>query len=311
MSRAVAAVCVRAVAVFALAVLAAACAPSLPASYHCSSDAQCRFGGQQGRCETSGACSFPDVSCASGSRYGQLGPAGIAGACVAGGPTDGGGGGGGGGDGDLGTGGPSHIMRVGSVTVPRAARASVTLSPVADTAAGDFVLAVVLVSTSTVTVAAPTGWTVQQEISDNLAADYRAVYFQHTTSASDPPTWSFVLSGSAAVVAAEVAYRNVDTTAPIDATGTGKFQGATFTAPTITTTHANDYLVTMFVQAQNMTLGWQPPPDMQVAVTQGDIGIFDVEQPVAGPTGTKTASFNIGAVPGIGAVDFVALAPKP
>ena len=49
---------------------------------------------------------------------------------------------------------------------------------------------------------------------------------------------------------------------------------------------------------------------MQIAVTAGDIGFFDVEQPVAGPSGSKAASFSIGNVPGVGGVDYVALTPK-
>jgi hypothetical protein len=195
--------------------------------------------------------------------------------------------------------------------MPRAMRTALTLPPVATSTAGDFVLAVVLVASSSVTVTPPSGWTVHQDISDNVAGDYRVVYFQHVAAAGDPSSFLFSLSATANVTAAEVAYRNVDATTPIDVATNAKFQAAQFVAPSITTTHANDFLVTMFVQAMSSTLNWVPPTDMQVAVTQGDIGIFDVEQPPTGPTGTKTASFGIGSVPGVGAVDYVALTPKP
>jgi hypothetical protein len=297
----------------ALALCLIGCAPSLPASYHCTTDAQCHFGGQQGHCEASAACSFPDAGCASGSRYGQFAPPGLAGACVDVANNDlgsGGGGGGGGGGGDGGT-GVTHIMRIGSTIVSRANRTAVTLSSVNGTMPGDFVLACVLVASSTVAVTPPAGWTIHQMLSENAAGNYGVVYLQHVAAAGDPSSFTFGLSASTNVTAAAVDYRNVDPTTPIDAAANAKFQGTQFVAPSITTTHANDFLVTMFVQSMSSTLGWVPPTGMEVAVSAGDIGFFDVEQPAAGATGTKTASFNIGAVPGVGAVDFVALTPKP
>jgi hypothetical protein len=42
-----------------------------PRSFHCTSDGQCVNAGVPGRCEADGFCSFPDVTCASGSRYGD------------------------------------------------------------------------------------------------------------------------------------------------------------------------------------------------------------------------------------------------
>jgi hypothetical protein len=151
---------------------------------------------------------------------------------------------------------------------------------------------------------------VQQTVTDNLAADYRAVYYEHVVASGDPSSWTFTISATANAAAAAVAYRGVGTP-PVDASSNARFQGAVFTAPSLTTTHANDLLVAMFIQAQSMTLGWLAPTGMQVAVTAGDIGIFDAEQPVAGASGDKTAGFTIGgAIPGVGAVDFVALAPE-
>ncbi|MBK8239168.1 MAG: hypothetical protein IPK74_26895 [Deltaproteobacteria bacterium] len=56
------------------------------ATFACEDDARC---GDGGRCEPNGYCSFADLACASGRRFGEHAPAGIAGACV---------------DGDVGTG---------------------------------------------------------------------------------------------------------------------------------------------------------------------------------------------------------------
>jgi len=47
----------------------------------CTSNAECTEA-EGGRCEPSGACSFPDVACPTGRRYGEAGNPNIAGQCV-------------------------------------------------------------------------------------------------------------------------------------------------------------------------------------------------------------------------------------
>jgi hypothetical protein len=55
--------------VIAIAVAGAGCVTVAP-DHRCTADEQCVLGGVQGRCEDSGACSFPDASCGSGGfRY--------------------------------------------------------------------------------------------------------------------------------------------------------------------------------------------------------------------------------------------------
>lgn len=49
------------------------------AIFECVDDASC---GASGRCEDNGYCSFPDAECASGRRFGEHAPAGVAGRCV-------------------------------------------------------------------------------------------------------------------------------------------------------------------------------------------------------------------------------------
>ncbi len=51
-------------------VLAAGCIRS--AAYECQSSAECTKDGTQGTCEAVKYCAFPDASCTSGSRYGNL-----------------------------------------------------------------------------------------------------------------------------------------------------------------------------------------------------------------------------------------------
>lgn len=59
--------------------LAGACVDLQP--FVCSDDAQCERGGVQGSCEVVGYCSYPDESCASGRRYGEL-AANLSGVCT-------------------------------------------------------------------------------------------------------------------------------------------------------------------------------------------------------------------------------------
>lgn len=55
-----------------------ACALTFP----CDADEQCSRDGAAGLCQASGYCSFPDASCDSNQRYGDLAPGELAGTCV-------------------------------------------------------------------------------------------------------------------------------------------------------------------------------------------------------------------------------------
>jgi len=51
-------------------------------AFECESSEQCSIGEVVGTCQSSGFCSFGDVSCDSGQRYGEHAPGGLAQACV-------------------------------------------------------------------------------------------------------------------------------------------------------------------------------------------------------------------------------------
>jgi hypothetical protein len=292
----------RALAAAALAV-AIGCAPSLPSSYHCTTDAQCTLSGERGVCQPNGACSFADGSCAGGQRYGSLGPPAVAGTCVADG-SDLGSGGGGGEDGGGGSGG--SITRVAVTTLPASSRMVVAIKPPAGVVAGDLVFATIYLADATVTITPPAGWTQHADLHGAVGGEFHAAWYWHVLGATEPPAFAFVLNASSNSTAAAVAYRGVDGAMPIDVAGQQQFEGAPLTAPSITTTRANDVLVAMFVEASSSGLPWSAPSGMQIAVDDGAVGIFDATQAAAGATGARTAS----GIPNIGAVDFVALAPK-
>lgn len=53
-----------------------------PGVFLCQDDASCEQSGQQGVCQSTGYCSFPDDTCESGQRYGELAGGTLAGTCV-------------------------------------------------------------------------------------------------------------------------------------------------------------------------------------------------------------------------------------
>lgn len=298
----------RALLLFAALAAAAGCRPSLPGSYQCTTSSQCAFAGAQGVCEPSGACSFPDVTCPSGRRYGQYGPPGLAGACVDpsnSGPLDlslpar---------DADAGSGGV--ITRVGATKLAPSARTQALALPApAGLAAGDFVLACLYAADPKATFTPAADWTQHLSISDGLTGTFHAAWYTHLAAAGEPPGYVFMIdnpSGSA-VAAALVAYRGVAPAAPIDTADSRLFTGAPFVAPSVTTTHAGDMLVAMFVN-QTQSLILKAPNGMGTAVEDQVIYFFDALQPTLGPSGPKATN---NALPGLGAVDFVALSPAP
>jgi hypothetical protein len=302
--------------------LASGCVPSLPASYQCSADRQCNSHGRAGVCELpQGACSFPDSRCASGKRYGTLDPPPFAGQCV---PL---------GDGgvplDLAGAGMNDmsstdmastdmatsktIERVGTSTVqPGSNGLSVTLPRPTGVTTGDFLFVSIFLDDGTITVTAPAGWTVHGDLSGMTGGSFRATWLDHFVAAGDPTSYSFALSGAPKTSAGGlVAYRNVATPA-IDVSMTTPFEAATFVAPSLTTTHANEMLLTMFVNesTSGSGLGWTGPTGFATAVNLTPIGMFDALQAAAGATGPESAFFVVN-IPGIGAVDFVTLIPQP
>ena len=52
------------------------------AEFACAEDYQCTMNGEQGRCESTGWCSFRDSACPSEWRYAEMARTGLAGYCV-------------------------------------------------------------------------------------------------------------------------------------------------------------------------------------------------------------------------------------
>jgi hypothetical protein len=285
----------------AVAVVAlGACQPSLPAGYTCTRDPQCTRAGVGGFCETTGACSFPDPTCAGGRRYGDLGPPAYAGACVGASNGDMLGG-------DMSGGG--SITRVGATLLPLGANgAVVTLPSPGLVGSGDLLLVCVYASDGMTRVMVPSGWSFHTELG-GLSTNFHATWLYHVAGAAEPMSYDFPLTSTPNESSGGlVVYRGV-AMPPIDAATSQTFgTGPSYDAPSITTTHANDELVGMFVDSTGSGFSLSPPSGMQAALSGPVVYMFDQVQTQIGATGDKVAGGHFGVA--VGGVDYVALTPR-
>jgi len=146
--------------------------------------------------------------------------------------------------------------------------------------------------------------------------DYSVLY--HVVQNGDPSSYAFSWTGSTNRygVGGITAYRNVDNDNPVHVQGTwgsGNASPTSFPAPSVTTTVANEMIVTAYGVAANNP-GWTPPTGMteRLDLVNGTGTTFvsveqdDVLQTASGATGTLTATSSVG---GGGGAITVALRP--
>lgn len=144
----------------------------------------------------------------------------------------------------------AQITRIGEAWAPSSGN-SASVSTPAGTAADDVMLAFVSVRGSGRTIDVPAGWTAVAGL-DTAAGDLSQRVFYRVATAAEPATHTFTWSGNDLAVAAIVSYRNVNTSAPIDAAGAqGGTSDASITAPSITTSVAGTLLVGIFGGARS------------------------------------------------------------
>jgi hypothetical protein len=119
--------------------------------------------------------------------------------------------------------------------------ATLTITKPSAVAANDVLIASIGVTPSTVTIAAPAGWTLIRRV-DNAGptANTLAVYYKVAT-ASEPASYAWGVSGSSFSVGGVQAFTGVDTAAPIDAeNGQPTASATTHATPSVSTGMAND-----------------------------------------------------------------------
>lgn len=194
---------------------------------------------------------------------------------------------------------------------------SLTVNKPSSVVDGDVMVAAITIASNTITVTAPSGWTLRNTQTQGSASVSKLLtYYKVASSEGANYTWSF--SGSIAAVGGIVAFSGVDTASPIDVYGGQTTASSTSHAtPSITTTVANTMLVSIheFASSRN----WTPPTGMTEVIDQysassaGSGGVSlemnYVTQVTAGATGTKTATASSNA--DRGATFILALKPPP
>ena len=175
-----------------------------------------------------------------------------------------------------------------------------TLSVVvpAATAANDVMIASIAVRPETAVITAPAGWTlVRRTNNPGPTAGSLAVYRKVAT-ASEPANYSWTFNTSTGSAGGIQSFSGVDVTNPVDVeNGAATASSLTHLAPSVTTTVANDMVVTTHAMMSSAT--WTPPAGMTEAFdVMSDaapnalgmtvVGSYAV-QAAAGATGTKSA----------------------
>ncbi|MEM6570220.1 MAG: Ig-like domain-containing protein [Planctomycetota bacterium] len=212
----------------------------------------------------------------------------------------------------------ADIELVAAGTAASAAGLDLDVPTPAGTAAGNTLVAAIAIRPSSAVITPPAGWTLIRRTDSTTAVLSSLLTYRRVAEAGEPAThrWSFTASsGSAGAI---VAFRAVESTAPVDADGGQETASAlAHAAPSVTTTSARAMLLTAHSYASAGT--WTPPAGMtEVAdvaslVPDDAVGIslsVNVELlTVAGATGARSATASGNA--DSGNAHAVALSPGP
>jgi RHS repeat-associated protein len=151
------------------------------------------------------------------------------------------------------------------------------------------------------TITAPTGWTLIR--SDASGTTITQATYRHVAGASEPSTYTWTLGSAVSSAVGTIdAYSGVSTTTPVDVSGGQTNTSSTsVTAPSVTTTVANDMVVGFFGTANDATFtpatGTTERSDT-LAHGTADISAesADVIKATAGATGTKVATASKAAI---------------
>ncbi|MCA1844503.1 MAG: metallophosphoesterase [Actinobacteria bacterium] len=200
--------------------------------------------------------------------------------------------------------------RVASTTsTSSSAKTSITVKRPAGTAAGQVMVAAIVMNDDEPAFTAPAGWTVVRD--DSVPGKLRQTIYVKAAAASEPTSYTWTLSDRRRIAGGITTYAGVDTTQPVDAHGASANPTKTtaVTAPSITTSVAGDLLVDFAaIDAEGslkppsgMTARWQAAAPNKRMASDALASSSDSPLDAAGETGPRTATATK-AGPGIGAL---------
>src|SRR5437763_10414789 len=176
---------------------------------------------------------------------------------------------------------------------------TLTLTKPTNATAGDVLLAGLAYAGNVTISTVPAGWTlIQRRVNTNAAAPVTHVTYWKVATASEPASYTWTASSNVRSVGGITAYANIDPNSPIDAfASTPASDGtqaasATLTAPSLTTTAANDVVVVLFAITGNNSITTGPSGmlnryDTQAGQTSVATSAFDALQAAAGSSGAN------------------------
>ena len=174
---------------------------------------------------------------------------------------------------------------------------TITVNRPTGTVAGDLLLAFVALPAADTVSAAPSGWTQLAAVDTGGAtANIEAHAYWRLAAGGDPSSWTWTFSGSADATALIVAYQDASTGGPIDVSASSSADpgDTTIEAPSVTTTHTADLLVTGYAVSDQVAASFTPPSGMTERADfqngRTALGLADVVLGATGATGTKTAT---------------------
>ncbi len=209
------------------------------------------------------------------------------------------------------------VFRAAASTDQNGSAASIAINRPTGTVKGDVMVAIIAVRPSTVTITAPSGWTlVRRGDNPNGESNTLAVY-RRVAGSSEPASYTWTFSSNTGNAGGILSFSGVDNANPVDVHGGALTTAAStlITAPSVTTSVAGAMVVTGHEYASSRR--WTPPAGMTEAFDVASRAVNNnagvavlgsyVLQAAAGPTGTKVATTTGNAATGVG----VTLALRP
>jgi RHS repeat-associated protein len=192
------------------------------------------------------------------------------------------------------------ISRIGTASAGDAGTgATLTLTLPAGTGANDQILLAVTLPGSQSIKSTPSGYTAVGTYNSGTGASNVKLALYRRTAVAGDTTVTVTFSKTFAKAASLVVYRGVDPTTPIDTSSSGTTAtGTSVTAPSLSTTKANDQLVIAEGAESSNAGSWTAPSAMTTRISQaggptttGSIA----DQPLvsAGATGSRIATFSV------------------
>jgi probable HAF family extracellular repeat protein len=171
-----------------------------------------------------------------------------------------------------------------------------TVSKPSGVVAGDLLLAALEVCADPVTVIPPAGWTLvrNQPSGQGTEEAFHAIVYKHVATANEPSEYTFDVPSGVYTSVEIAAYTGVST---VESSAGASNTGTSITAPSLTTSQANELLVVFYV---DYAYGpWTTSSGLTLRSDFDSNSLQDALVPAAGPTGTHTASNSYGALAAI------------